>query len=75
MGGSVGVKGARVGIDAEGDAYTHAGREGFYVREKIGNKKQKRSSGDDVSKAIAAGVTVGIGVALSKFVKALFRGR
>lgn len=35
VGFSVGVKGARVGVDPRGRAYVHAGRGGFYFRETL----------------------------------------
>jgi hypothetical protein len=36
VGMSAGVKGARVGIDAKGKSYVHAGRGGLYFRKTLG---------------------------------------
>lgn len=42
IGLSAGVKGARIGIDSKGRAYTHAGRWGLYHKQFLGgNKKTK----------------------------------
>jgi hypothetical protein len=38
IGASVGVKGARVGIDAKGNAYAAGGKGGVYFRENLGSK-------------------------------------
>ena len=36
LGASAGVKGARVGVDAAGKPYVHAGRFGLYYRQTLG---------------------------------------
>ena len=33
---SAGVKGARMGVDAQGKSYVHFGRGGFYFRKRLG---------------------------------------
>jgi hypothetical protein len=38
VGASVGVKGARVGIDAKGNSYAAGGKGGVYFRENLGSK-------------------------------------
>jgi hypothetical protein len=35
LGASVGVKGARVGVDAKGKGYVAGGRDGIYFRERL----------------------------------------
>ncbi len=46
VGFSLGVKGARVGVDARGRAYAAGGRGGLYFRERLGGG---RSSGEDLT--------------------------
>jgi hypothetical protein len=41
LGFSVGVKGARVGINSQGKAYTHVGRHGLYHRKTYRRTRQK----------------------------------
>lgn len=36
LGVSAGVKGARVGVDAQGKSYVHVGRGGLYFRKRLG---------------------------------------
>jgi hypothetical protein len=43
VGASVGVKGARVGIDAKGNSYTAGGKGGVYFRENLGSKDGKNT--------------------------------
>ena len=36
VGVSAGIRGARIGVDAKGDAYAAGGRGGFYFRQRLG---------------------------------------
>jgi hypothetical protein len=45
VGVSVGVKGARIGINPKGRAYVHAGRGGFYFRETLSPPPSQRRDG------------------------------
>ncbi len=53
LGASFGVKGARIGMDARGRAYVHAGRGGLYYREYLGGRERPRP-GDASASALAA---------------------
>ena len=47
VGASVGVKGARVGVDAKGKGYVAGGRGGVYFRETLPTSTEKASSRND----------------------------
>jgi uncharacterized protein DUF4236 len=44
VGASVGVTGARIGVDASGKPYAAGGRGGLYFRERLDRTQQRRSS-------------------------------
>ena len=44
VGVSLGVTGARIGVDSRGRGYVHAGRGGFYVKEYLGGAPARRAS-------------------------------
>jgi hypothetical protein len=46
MGASVGVKGARLGVDATGKLYAAGGRDGLYFRERLGTSYQREPARD-----------------------------
>lgn len=45
VGASVGVKGARLGLDATGKPYAAGGRYGFYVRQRLGPGQASQATG------------------------------
>ena len=46
IGASVGVKGARLGVDATGKPYAAGGRYGFYFRERLGESRPQEPAGE-----------------------------
>ena len=46
IGASVGVKGARLGVDATGKPYAAGGRYGFYFRERLGESRPPEPAGE-----------------------------
>jgi uncharacterized membrane protein len=44
IGASVGIKGARIGVDAKGNTYAAGGKGGIYFRENLGNKNDVENS-------------------------------
>lgn len=46
IGASVGVKGARLGVDATGKPYAAGGRYGLYFRERLGASRTSRAAGE-----------------------------
>jgi hypothetical protein len=55
IGASVGVRGARVGINSRGQAYTQAGLGGLFYRQQSSNLFKKRPVNRDVGARLAAG--------------------
>jgi Protein of unknown function (DUF4236) len=55
IGASVGVRGARVGINSRGQAYTQAGLGGLYYRQQSSNLFKKRAVNREVGARLAAG--------------------
>lgn len=83
LGGSVGVKGLRVGTGPRG-RYLHAGREGLYYRQSIGSgaRPEDLSEGSAAAErrsAGAAGIGAAIGAVIAGSLRAilgrLMRGR
>jgi hypothetical protein len=57
VGASVGRKGARVGINAKGNAYVSAGAEGVYYRKTLGGPNEKASPGVSGGSAASGGAS------------------
>ena len=65
IGCSVGVRGARVGIDSQGKAYTHAGRFGIYHRQMLHSGKKQNSSTSPRSRSSVQEIEVDTGATMA----------
>jgi hypothetical protein len=80
LGGSVGVKGLRVGTGPRG-RYLHAGREGLYFRQSIGSSRTRTEDGseglvEDAPDTTDAATKIGAaaGGSLARFLRGILGG-